>query len=143
MNPLTPYLIFDGDCREAMTLYQRCLGGKLEVMTYGEGGHAASPAVAAVADRIIHACLSNGPLVLMASDSAPEIPYERGNQMHVMLACESVEALERTYATLADAGHATLPPHDSFWGARFGMLTDRFGTRWMLSHQYAPQGAAA
>jgi PhnB protein len=140
VNPLTPYLIFDGDCREAMTHYQQCLGGTLWTQTFGESGHAASPEVA---DRLIHACLANGPMRLMASDSAPGIPYEHGNQMHVMLACESVDALERTYAALADAGHATLPPHDSFWGARFGMLTDRFGTRWMLSHQYAAQGAAA
>ncbi len=135
MNPLTPYLIFDGDCRDAMTHYQRCLGGRLDVMTYGDAGHAPSPEAA---DWVMHACLSHGPLLLMASDRSPEIPYVRGNQLHVMLACESVEAVDRTYAALGEGGEATLAPHDTFWGARFGMLTDRFGTRWMLSHQHAP-----
>ena len=133
-NPITPYLIFDGDCRDAMALYQRCLGGRVEAMTYADGGHAASPETA---DWVMHACLVNGPLRLMASDRHPGVPYERGHAMHVMLECDSAEAVERTYAALAEGGESTMPPHDTFWGARFGMLVDRFRTQWMLSHMRA------
>lgn len=36
MKEITPYLNFGGNCREAMTFYQRCLGGELTVGTFGE-----------------------------------------------------------------------------------------------------------
>jgi PhnB protein len=28
MKEATPYLVFNGNCREAMTFYQSCLGGE-------------------------------------------------------------------------------------------------------------------
>jgi PhnB protein len=118
-----------------MDFYRQVLGGDLRTLTYGECGHAASPETA---DWVIHACLTDGPLQLMASDRHPSVPHERGNQMQLSYDLPTVEAMERAYATLVDGGEATVPPHDSFWGARFGMLTDRFGTRWMLVHNRAP-----
>lgn len=46
MKEITPYLNFDGNCREAMTFYQRCLGGELNVMTFGEAGFDSPPELA-------------------------------------------------------------------------------------------------
>lgn len=130
-SPITPYLIFDGDCRAAMTRYQQLLGGELTMSTYGESGQAGSPETA---DWIIHARLSDGTCTLLASDRHPAVPFVAGHQMQLMYELPSVEAMERAYAALADGGEATVPPHDAFWGARFGMLRDRFGTHWMLAH---------
>ena len=33
---LTPYLLFDGNCAEAMTFYKACLGGELTITTLGD-----------------------------------------------------------------------------------------------------------
>lgn len=144
MQPITPYLIFDGDCRQAMTFYQRVLGGDLTLSTYGETGHSPTPETA---DWVIHARLANGARLLMASDRAPTIEFDSGSRMHLMLPCDDVASLERLYAELSDGGEATMPPHDAFWGGRFAMCVDRFGICWMLSHQDAampaPVGDAA
>jgi PhnB protein len=139
-SPITPYLIFDGDCRAAMTRYQQVLGGELSVRTYAEGGPAGSPETA---DWVMHARLGDGAFTLLASDRHPSIPFVAGHQMQLMYELPSVEAMERAYAELADGGQATVPPHDAFWGARFGMLKDRFGTHWMLAHTPAPVGVGA
>ncbi|HUF49173.1 MAG TPA: VOC family protein [Vicinamibacterales bacterium] len=40
-----------------------------------------------------------------------------------------------TFAAMAEGGSVTMPLHDTFWGGRFGMLTDAFGIRWMFSCQ--------
>jgi PhnB protein len=60
---ITPYLMFDGDCKAAMTFYQQALGGKLDLMTYGQ----ADPSTpAAEKDKVIHARLESGATVIMA-----------------------------------------------------------------------------
>jgi PhnB protein len=52
MAQLTPYLVFDGTCAEAMRFYQRTLGGKLDLMTHGESPIAAhTPPGSATARR--------------------------------------------------------------------------------------------
>jgi len=34
------------------------------------------------------------------------------------------------FDALGANGKVTLPLQDTFWGARFGMLTDAYGVRW-------------
>jgi PhnB protein len=130
MKEVTPYLVFDGDCREAMTFYQNCLGGELSVMPFGNGGVETPPGSA---DRVMHAHLASGTTVLMASDTMPGMPYTAGNSVSLNLGLDSVEEVDRLYQALGQGGQGTMAPHDSFWGARFAMLTDRFGMNWMLN----------
>jgi PhnB protein len=132
MKGITPYLIFDGNCHEAMTFYQQHLGGELYTMTYGEGAPDSPPEVK---DRLIHARLAREALVLMASDNRPGMPYQQGNDVWLSLECESIEEVETLYTALADGGREGMAPHDAFWGARFAMLTDRFGINWMLNYE--------
>lgn len=133
---VTPYLNFDGTTREAMTFYHHCLGGELSVMTFGDGGWGDTPEERA---RVVHARLENGQVVLMASDTTVYgAPFQPGNNVHLNVECASVEALESLYVALGEGGQAAMPPHDAFWGARFGMLIDRFGVQWMLNHERPP-----
>ena len=85
------------------------------------------------ADRILHAELASGPVVLMASDGMPGSPFVKGTNFSISLTCESQEEMERIFAALSESGQVTMPMGDVFWGGRFGMLTDRFGISWMLS----------
>ena len=41
--------------------------------------------------------------------------------------------MERTYEKLKQDGQATLPLKEQFWGDQFGMLTDKFGIKWMFN----------
>lgn len=131
MLTVTPYLFFIRSCRDAMSFYQQLFGGELTMMTYGQAqGEGGCPQGAK--DLIIHAALRSGSLVLMASDT-PDDKLDVGNNMQLSLAVSDLPEFERLYKSLSEKGEATVPPHDAFWGARFGMLTDRFGMRWMLT----------
>ena len=139
---LEPYLIFDGNCADAMRFYERTLGGKLEaLMTFGE-----SPVPDQVppgaADRIMHARLVIGDRALMASDGMLGEPYEGMKNFSVTLYYPAADEAKRVFDTLAEGGKVNMPMGKTFWAEAFGMLADRFGTPWMVNCESAGQASS-
>lgn len=134
MKEITPYLIFNGNCREAMTFYKSCIGGDLNVMTFGEAEQKTPPESK---DLLIHARLANGAMVIMASDSMPGMPYAQGNDVWLSATCEADAEVDSMFTKLSAGGKSVMAPHDAFWNSRFAMLTDKFGINWMLNHEHA------
>jgi PhnB protein len=130
MKAFQPYLNFDGKTREAMTFYHESLGGTLDIQSFKD---AHAPAPPGAEDRILHARLHQGNAVLMASDTPPGATFTQGNNVWVNVDCDSVEEIERIFPAMAAGGHVVMPLADQFWGARFGMLTDKFGVHWMFN----------
>ena len=141
MKELVTYLNFDGNTREAMMFYAKSLGVALELHTFGEsmpGGM--PPGMEAAKDRIMHARLVKGSAaILMASDGLPGMPLHAGNNFSVSVHCEGAEEVDRLFAALGEGGSVRMPVTDASWGARFGMLTDKFGIQWMFNFEY-PKG---
>jgi PhnB protein len=132
MKEISTYLTFDGSCREAMKFYAKCLGAELQLMPFSEGpGEVPKEA----GDRILHAKLTKGLAVLMASDTMPGMPLQRGNNFSVSINCESLQEIEELFTALGEKGKVSMPLQDAFWGARFGMLTDQFGINWMFNFE--------
>jgi PhnB protein len=137
MQAITPYLNFDGTCREAMTFYQQALGGELYTMSFAEHGFGGPDEQ----DRLLHARLKHGDTVLMASDTMKGgMPFNPGNNIWISLACDSDEEVDTLYPRLSAGGKEIMAPHDAFWGARFAMFTDPFGMNWMLNHERTSHG---
>ncbi|MFH0130651.1 VOC family protein [Variovorax sp. EL159] len=133
MSPIHAYLTFDGNAAEAMRFYEKTLGGKMQMMmTMGEapGAEQFPPGAA---NRIMHAALTYGDGMLMASDSMPGMPYEGMKGFGVALTIESVADAQRVFNAFADGGHVTMPFAKTFWVEAFGMVTDRFGTPWLIN----------
>jgi len=131
MKAINPYLNFDGKAREAMTFYAGCLGAELSVQSFSDAGMDAAPGTE---DRTIHARLSRGDAVLMASDTQPGMPYTQGNTVFVSVECDSLDEIERVFKAFSDGAQVLMELQDTFWGARFGMLTDRYGVGWMFNY---------
>jgi len=130
MKSVCVYLNFDGNCRQAMEFYKKCLGGELYTMPFSQAPFD-SPKEAK--DRLIHAALQSGSTVLMASDIMPGMPFKQGNNFSVMIECENAAEQDRIFAALGEGGTVTMPLQDTFWEARFGMVTDQFGISWMFN----------
>lgn len=130
MKAMNNYLIFNGNCREAMQFYGKALGGDLQLLRFSDGP-TQCPEVAK--DRIMHARLMNGEAVLMASDNMPGMDYQQGNNWFVNVNCETVEEIDEAFAAVGDKGTIKMPLQETFWAKRFGMLTDRFGVNWMFN----------
>lgn len=136
----TPYLNFDGRCREAFEFYAEVLDGKIEAMI----SHGESPIAAEVPsdrhDAIMHAYLVAGDVALMASD-APSDSYQAPQGLYVMLNVDDPDEADRLFEAFADGGTVQMPIEETFWALRFGMVVDRFGTPWMVncSNDWRPE----
>ncbi len=134
MKGIVTYLNFDGNCREAMQFYAKCLGAELQMTPFSD--MPGNPAPQAK-DRIMHARLTKGSSeLLMASDTQPGMPFQQGSNFSVSVQCESVQEIDALFAALSEKGKISMPLQDTFWGARFGMLTDQFGIHWMFNFDH-------
>ena len=133
------YLSFDGNCRQAMEFYRTCLGGELYLMPFSDPAADCPIEGKEASERILHASLTKEARLLMASDTMPGWTLQRGNNFSVCLQCESLQEIEELFAALGENGNVTMPLQDTFWGARFGTLTDQFGIQWMFNFARAKQ----
>jgi PhnB protein len=130
---INSYLTFNGNCREAMTFYKECFGGELTFQTIGESP-LSEKMPKKMKECILHATLKNGSLVLMGSDMVPKAGLVKGNGVSLSLHCSSREEIKNWYQKLSSGGNADHPLENTFWGALFGDLTDRFGVHWLLNY---------
>ena len=131
MKYVTAYLNFDGNCRQAMQFYKKCLGTEIQISPYpdAKGRPTDDPGA-----RIMHSqLLRNGEPVLMASDMPPGSPLRPGNNLSVSVDCDSVEEIEHLFGAMSENGQVRVPLGNMPWGARFGMLTDQFGVQWLFN----------
>lgn len=134
-----PYLFFSGNCREAFTRYQEIFGGELVLLPMSDMP-SEEPAPPEQADLIMHAALTFGDNILMASDD-PTGTGEGTRGMAVNYTVADVAEVERVFAGLADGGTVTMPPAETFWSPRFGMCIDRFGIPWMVNAEAPANGS--
>ncbi len=131
---INAYLTFKGNCKEAMTFYQECIGGSLTLMTVGESPMA-DKLPPETHDHIMHAALMReGTLMLMASDSMGQ-QITPGNSVSLSLNCTSEDEINTFFEKLSAGGTVTHPLQKEFWGALFGHFTDKFGMNWMLNYE--------
>jgi PhnB protein len=135
---LTPYLNFNGDCREAFEFYATCLGGTIVMMqTHGESPMK-DQTPPGWQDKILHVRMTVGKATLMGSDAPPQYAA-KPQGFAVSLTVEKPEDADRIFAQLAENGNVKMPIQETFWASRFGMVDDRFGTPWMVNCQAAPK----
>jgi PhnB protein len=133
---LNPYLVFNGQCEEAFRFYAECLGGSIGAMLPFAGTPAEEHVPAEWRNKVMHARLDLGDQVLMGSDDMPG-RYQQPASFSVALHYNNVEEAERAFARLAEGGRITMPLEKTFWAARFGMFTDRYGVPWMVNCEQA------
>jgi PhnB protein len=128
---LAPYLNFNGTCAEAFELYARVFGGTIVFkQTHGE-----SPMKDHVPphwhDKMMHMTLKVGGQTLMGSD-APPAHYQKPQGFGVSIAVPLADG-QRIFDALAEKGAVSMPFQQTFWAKGFGMVTDQFGTPWMVN----------
>ncbi|KKR96744.1 MAG: glyoxalase/bleomycin resistance protein/dioxygenase [candidate division TM6 bacterium GW2011_GWE2_41_16] len=128
---LTPYITFNGNCREAMTFYRECLGGELMLSTAGESEMAAQVPTEKH-NQIMHSVLEKNELIVMAADnlmsSEKLVP---GTAITLCINGGPAQELKIFFAKLAVGGKIAHPLEDTFFGL-YGSLTDKFGIQWAV-----------
>lgn len=136
MPSLHPYLNFPGTTEEAFLFYKSVFGGEfLMVQRYADTPEKEklSPADH---QKIMHIALPIGGTILMGTDALPSMGFtvQNGNNLHLSISADSLEESQKLFNGLAAGGGTiTMPFEKAFWGAYFGMLTDKFGILWMVN----------
>jgi PhnB protein len=131
MKTLTPYLSFHGTCEAALKFYAEAFNGTItELKRFGDAPAGASPHPNK--DHVMHARFEAEQVKLMASDGRDK---DSTGEPQISLSVELTDRAEqeKVFGKLSAGGKVTMPLADQFWGARFGMLVDKFGIHWMLN----------
>ena len=134
MEPIVPYLNFGGNAEEALNFYSQALHGEVVYkQTYGE-----SPMLTSEDhnDKIMHASFKAGDLTFMASDLMQGQLVFGGTNLSLSLKFDDANELNKTFGALSEGGKITMELQDTYWGAKFGMLTDKYGFNWVFNHDY-------
>ena len=134
MNAIVPYLNFNGNAAEALAFYSKALNGAIEFQqTFGE-----SPmeVPAEAKNYIMHGSFRAGELTFMVSDCMPGQEVAGGTNLSLSLHFTELDSINNTFDALSEGAEITMPLQDTFWGARFGMLKDKFDINWMFNYDY-------
>ena len=131
---VTPYIFFPGNAEEALHFYEGVFGGTISDLKRYEGSPMEN--IANDTQKLMHARLIFGESMIMVCDGPENTPS--GGNIQLSVEFSEVNDMNSKFQKLAAGGNITMELQDTFWGARFGMLTDKFGTRWMFNCQLQP-----
>ncbi len=140
---VNPYLNFNGNCEEAFNFYKYVFGGEFSYLgRFNEmpPQDGMPPLADNEGNRIMHVTLPiGGDTVLMGSDTltfSGDVHF--GDNISMSINATSKEEADRLFTKLSEGGKVTMPLSETFWGAYFGMCTDKFGVQWMMNYDLIP-----
>ena len=128
---LVPYLHFAGNAREALNFYKDALGG--DIVQLGTYGESPMPGDEDYKDKVMHARFVFDGNMIMLSDVFKGQSVSTNGNIQLSVDVDSEDKLDEVFNKMAEGGTVTMPLADQFWGAKFGMLQDKFGVSWMFN----------
>lgn len=146
MAEVNTYLIFNGNCEDAFLFYKSVFGGEFAYIgKFGEMPPSEDPNCPPPsedeANRIMHVSLPiSKETILMGSDSTSQSgDVLFGTNFSVSINTDSKEEADKLFNGLSADGTIIMAMEKTFWGAYFGMFTDKFGVNWMVNFDEIPQ----
>ena len=130
----SPFLLFDGNCAEAMTFYHKCLGGELKLTKLGDT-QMKDMFPPDKHGRVINAHLKNGDIQISATDwmASPDYDPVQGNTTAIYVTGESYDELNPIFNKLKDGNNnkRLQELHDMPFGI-YGQFYDKYGVQWIF-----------
>ncbi|MGA9118452.1 MAG: VOC family protein [Bacteroidota bacterium] len=142
MATLNTYLNFAGTTEEAFKFYKSVFGGEFTFLQRFKDTPEGAKIPEKERDKLMHVSLPVGKgNILMATDALESMGQKLtiGNNFFLFLEAESKEEAVTLFNKLSAGGKATMALQDTFWGAYFGMLKDKFEMQWMVNYTYPKQ----
>lgn len=139
MATFNPYLNFPGNTEEAFEFYKSVFGGEFVGLTRFKDIPEGAKLSPDEREKIMHVSLPVGKgNMLMATDALESMGHKvtAGNNFYIAVEADSKEEAKKFFDGLSVGGKTEQPLQDTFWGAYFGMIADKYGIRWMVSYTY-------
>mgnify|MGYP002777747818 CR=1 FL=1 len=128
---LHAHLTFNGNCRQAMTFYQSCLGGKLHFQTLGDSP-LSTQMPARMKKCILRGLLENETMTLVGTDLVNGLGLIKGNSISLLLHCANKKEASRLYKKLSVGATQVQRLRVNHFGTLVGGFTDRYGCHWIV-----------
>jgi PhnB protein len=140
MLQCTPFLLFDGNCAEAMVFYQKCLGGNLVLTKLGDTPMK-NQFPSEKHGRTINAHLKSGAIEISAGDwmASPSLDPILGNMSALFVVSDDYDELREVFDKLAEGAQREHfeDLHEVPFGI-YGQFYDRFGIQWIFKCDLRP-----
>ena len=130
---ISPYLSFNGNCAEAVALYEKVFNTKAEIMRYSDAPENVYQSPPGTESHIMHAALTINGEAIMMSDMPPEYPVTFGSNITLTVEFGDEDASRAAFDILKDGGEVAMEMQETFWSKCFGTLKDKFGVHWNIS----------
>ncbi|MDR9364546.1 MAG: VOC family protein [Balneolaceae bacterium] len=131
------YLNFQGNTEKAFIFYQSIFGGEfIGGINRFSDTHEGDNLPENERDKVMHIALPIGDRnVIMGTDALESMnqTVEQGNNFYISIQADSKEQADQYSNGLSDEAEIEMEMQNMFWGDYFGMLTDKFGIKWMVS----------
>jgi PhnB protein len=132
---LVPYLVMDGDAKEAIKFYEDVFDAKNEgVLTFGQmPPNPDFPIPEEAKDRVSHATLTIGESQLMFSDTFPGQPHQKdGTQVTICINVSDQEQSYKIFDALQQGGEVTMSLQKTDFSPAYGIVKDKFGVTFQI-----------
>lgn len=131
---VTPYIVFSGECREALKLYGAAFGSEIKMsQTYGDyvpRGVENPPAD--LKDWILHAEMEICETPFWFADEIAE-PVRKGTNVKLTVQVSDAAVAQKIYDVLCKDAYISLPPTETFYSSFHAGLVDMFGVSWNIT----------
>ena len=130
---VSPYLIFNGNCMEAITLYEKAFKTKAKYSRYKDAPpNDEYPIMPGTEDFIMHSVLPIGIETIYLADSPPNLPCSFGNGSFACIELDTAEDVKSAYEVLKEGGKVFCEAQETFWSKCYAELEDKFGLKWSI-----------
>ena len=138
MTTVNPYLTFNGNCEEAFNFYKEVFGVDFQyVGRYKDVPASDRQNFPSEEDKkIMHISLPiSKETILMGCDNSETFgqAITIGNNISLSINTDSKVSADKIFNGLCVGGQVKMPMNETFWGAYFGVVTDKFGIHWTVS----------
>lgn len=137
MPTINPYLNFQGNTEEAFNFYRSVFGGDfIGGISRFKDAPEGDELPKNEQNKVMHIGLPFGDSnIIMATDALESMnqKVKPGNNIYLCISADNKHQADDFFEGLSAGGEIEMDMQDMFWGDYFGMLTDKFGVKWMVS----------
>ena len=131
---LSPYLMMNGNAKEAIRFYEKALGGEvLYNQTFGQMPEKPEfPLPEEAKELVAHAMIKVGETEIMFSDMFPGQTSQMGDQVTICISTKDIEKSKQMFESLQQDGQVKMPLQEAFFSPAYGIVTDKFGVTFQI-----------
>lgn len=136
---MNPYLVLNGNAREAIQFYAEALGAEIVgIQSFGEmPANPDFPLPEEAKDRVSHGLIRVGEAEIMFSDSFPGQTVQQGGNVTICILTDDPERSRTLFDALKQGGQVQMPLQETFWSPAYGTVTDKYGVTFQISTEAA------